>query len=1387
MRRYITYILLSLAAFFCIISCIEEMESPLASSTDKLTLIPRVTSFTNQYITKAANNEGDIRKLAVLVFNESGHLTHSQESASNTTSVSLNRSMLNRDDMSSSTIVMIANMDLEDIQKADGTKLSTTVANKSVLISDLEDYVCHFDNIFYSEVPDAGFPMIGGLKGVDLTPDGDSEIQINLQILFAKVNLQIAVKEGTENALNETEFTLTGATVTNLANATPFAIPTEIDMPACDFLGDPIGDTNATVYGYTDEDYVITEPSQTITSTQQTVKEGSTSSKYTFYIAENRYNHGGTAEIYPSDSWLTSDLYDNYKQQYKPKLARKDGGEGVPTYITVTGKYKDYRSKEWAVNYTVYLGKNNYDNFHIDRNSEYTNYITIKGIRNNNSYKEYDEEGNLVDQNVWIDHRVDVDGLTTQNSAADHVTITRETLIDSHIEVRPLRVKWSGTTYGFARIYMPYYTENNGQTWSQRDETASKKNWIGIELNDKTGSLYCSPNNETTKGKRKYFTDALIPELNTPSINTDIVAESGQDKFIVLNNNECAWIYIDEYIYQESSTTVATSDRMAMIAVDFCTISNDGDITVHNREEYILHQQPLIKINNKYYLENYEEYLHSYDSHDKYKIDTQPTDYTGPGLQWGKSDRMSKSQFVTKKLLSDWSDWAPTNNEAYDFIHATDAADESLSEFVFVDSKGNSLDLTNNTGVNFTYNATENNGISISSMGEMPESAYQYCLSKNKFIEGADGENHKMKVSWYVPDVYELSEIFKSSNSPLSDDSFYWSSQAPYDITQSNILSATIASERVSEARVVSKDGEIDTKGRSEMHRIRCLYTFNGKEADMSARTPEGIGGLIKIPMTVTGEGFFDYDPWFTNLGTETKDYPDPKPTYRFPMGDTYTSEESEILEKANSDFGGTLIEGTHYYAKYPLDMNNWGKRELFNVVYYSMIHHNKWPGLTSKNTTPIAGDILEGLGSIVGQDPLATLETTDKMIERSVTTRSGKKIESMPINVNAVPLDHNEESEDKLTIAFNKGANSSNTPKYEYYNEDGKAAREQKWVKYWNVPEFTSKDFPSNPQSHAATPQPVTYTVTEVEDAIDRAINGILGGLNMDSENCELKTYSHTPVTTSSIYSYQSPNTAKNAGEEYFNNTINVNKEYSKHSVSTTSQTVVLCEYTYTYDKYKREWQNGSLWPPKLPGWGEWKYVSTETASGNITKTLYTYVITYQKPDGTYFRYVAGTGGWDEDETPLSNEEVTIDPEKPNVDALTFYAGNTFTISCTKPNHYIRSVKVNYNTSTIEDGEEYLRFVDNSKELPDENEEPEQMTYLDGISGWSKWHSTGDDTNVTLRLVIYEQEFNVRDWFNPNMVHKDPSSISWPSDHNKSLIITSLEIRLEEVKPPTN
>ena len=126
------------------------------------------------------------------------------------------------------------------------------------------------------------------------------------------------------------------------------------------------------------------------------------------------------------------------------------------------------------------------------------------------------------------------------------------------------------------------------------------KNWIGIELGDKTGSLYCSGDNNPSKGKRKYFTEALVSDLNKASENTDIISEEGQDKFIALANDQCAWVYIDEYWNDTSTATnPATQDRTAKIVVEFCTIA-DNKISVKNREEYILLQQPLIDIDGNF-------------------------------------------------------------------------------------------------------------------------------------------------------------------------------------------------------------------------------------------------------------------------------------------------------------------------------------------------------------------------------------------------------------------------------------------------------------------------------------------------------------------------------------------------------------------------------------------------------------------------------------------------------------------------------------------------------------------------------------------------------------------------------------------------------------------
>lgn len=1342
MRRYFKFLTTSLIACVLTIACVNELDlhQPINESEFYTTLVPRVEGFANQYITKSSYNDEEqtITKLAILVFNEDGKCIHLQESE-NVRSITLNKSMLHSPEQSGkldqATVVMIANIGTDKI--VNGEK---TVKNNwsNLTFSDLENYSFQYDDAqtIITSLGDgfSGFPMIGASK-VDLTSTKQQNpIVVNLKILYAKIKFAISVAEGTEN--QETgqgtgiSFTLTNYSVFNASKQTKLAVPTNQGEPTMTFEEFLLGPKASESPQLAKESSATESDSYAYNDPDKPGKEGSAGGSvsvgdenpisFTFYVSESRFNHGlsieelADADIYP-DGWTTTSeeedvkgytggddenklngvkyFYDELAQQYKPLLAKSESGKpapGLATYVLLNGSYKDYRGEIWNVNYKVYLGKDNSQNFQVDRNSCYTNNIVIKGIRNND-----DTDGR---GEVWIDHRVDVE-IRDANSAADHITITRETLIDSHIEVRPLRVQWGTVNgkeeYAFARVYLPFY-QDNGTTWSQRDEkTSQKKNWIGIELGDKTGSLYCSGDTNPAKGKRKYFTDALVSELNLSSENRDIVSEDVQNKFIPLENNQCAWIYIDEYFNDESTATnPATADRKAKIVVDFCKIDNNI-INVLSTEEYILYQQPLINIGQgKYYVENYEEYLHSYDSYDNYNISSTPADYTGQGLPWGyfyddkEKNHVSKSQFVTKKPFEDWTDWTPTNNEAYDFVHSNDAKSLIQSGYRVADKDGKDIDLSKNNGYNFTYSVSANNAVTISSMGEMPESAYQYCLSKNKFREGTNGQGNEMLIRWYVPDVYELSEIFASENSPLSNENSYWSSQVPYNLVTSGILQTNIASEDVDLARLVSKNGEITDeklRNRSKKHRIRCLYNRDGKTADMDGRTPEGIGGLMKIPMTVANNGFFNYGPWITDVTGGTTDYPNPLPTYRFPMGDTYEGGANDPnRQEADKDFGGVIVDRTHYYTKNPLDPNNWGPLGSGENTTYEAMNPKKWPGLSNKEAE------LWQDSQFINRYKLTD---KDKQITRTYTKRSGAKIESLPSNVTDIYLDHNEPKDNqndpnKLKISFGIGTNTSNTPSYEYYYEDPTVAEGQTWVKKWKVPEYSQ--FPIKGDDEEFKGEPTTRAIAYAAMLVKQE--------ELKDEGYEIK-----------------------------------------------SATVVV---------------KGNLL--------------------NAYSGSYYIIIAYIETQGFHYN---SPGRWGDETT---DGVKPIGPAKPNVDALTFYAGNTFTITA-EQGYYIRSVKVNFNSSTIQSEKTYLRLVDNSKNLPDTNKEPEQMTYLDGTNGWSKWTSVSNDISVTLRLVICDMNTNSwwpGNWGDSKMTHKDPSTLE---QRNQSLIIESLEIRLEKVEETNN
>ena len=1076
MKRYLKYILLSLVAATLAVSCLEELEpTPSLTANDEVAvLVPRVKSFTNQYVTKAGYIEGEdlIKSLKVLIFNDGGTFVYAQDMPVDTRSLMLNKSMLNspahKDKLSNATVVMLANMDLNLLKKINGETVQSNLSSLTITELAGSTYYPERNIIFPSELGNEGFdgfPMIGGVSGVVLTPTSATQQQnpivIDLRVLFAKIEFEIHVEQGSEEQGEGMQFTLDNWAINNVSQATTLAVPTDNGLPVRDFMGNiPDVENIATVDGATiSTDYTTNEVSGNLPDIKTTALNGSPL-KFTFYMAESRYNPG--AYTYPIEN-----LHESFKQQFKPQVADAEGGlptAGRASYVLLEGKYIDYRGTSWDVDYTIYLGKNSYDNFHVDRNSNYKNIISIKGIRDRQAGSYGEGEGD-----VWIDHRVNVeyDG----DSADDCVTITRETLIDSHIEVRPLRVKY-GSDYQFAVIYLPKYPlDQNGniiygtaepKSWGQVLETegGENENWIALENNNgkyNKGKLYCA------NGKRKYFTTSLIEELHldNDAEQNGIRSDDNGRRYILLNSEDCAWIYFDE------NTT--TNTRRALIDVEF--YRSDGSKVV---ETYEIIQSGL-KEAGKYKIERYEEYLHSYDSEDEFGLATSPTDYTQQGLSWGFFNQaISQDIIVSATPLSginlggsDIIDFRPFVEQRYDYFHESDVPNPPYYLYTKND-KDAWTNASYGTGLTFTDRASRNEFITVKDMGTRPTSAYQYCLSKNKFKEDPNGEEHQMIIHWYLPDAYELRDVLNvgSSNSDsdiFKTDAYYWSSQPSFDGISIDLgTELSIKNEVPANARAVSKDG-IDDIERNRQNRIRCFYDPTGILADMNERVPDGLGGLIKVPMRAFDEdnsrGYF-YD-WLQDLEDEKRDTPE-LPTYDFPTGkDFYT-------------FKTFTHNNVTYYAVDPSDENNWSYELLSQTLAY-------YPGLSSKNIQ-------------IENDLIYREQSTDKKYQRTETDIEGKKIEAIPSNTDLAqhPLElYQEDNKNSgiLTIAFDKGSNNSNSPSYSYRREDQVTITT--YTRFWEVPTYDVVKIEETSGSEKKRVQ-VSYSIYNERD-------GLFGALTYD------------------------------------------------------------------------------------------------------------------------------------------------------------------------------------------------------------------------------------------------------------------------------------------------
>lgn len=734
-------------------SCSQD-EISIQSSSPNIQVIGRIPNYNPYYVnTKADDNgktveESAIKYMALLTFDTSGNLIDTQQLRGSAAIFVIDRDILaTRGDLTKSSMYLIANIDQS---QAAGWNIED--------IDDLKDLV-YKTSMTSVGIPSTGIPMIGKIENLNLSPDatiaGD-KIQIELELLYAKI-----------------EFNLT-LNATQIEPQTPsFYVRSCVayNLPKGVYLVDNVNETtNQTAYF---NDVISEGINIPITGNRELTNMNSLA--FTFYMPEHQVNPSKTGEqVYPAG--ISSDIE---KQRYKPLLVEDGEGNysnGKPAYVLINGTYTDHQNQEHLVTYKVYLGSNAIDNFYVERNGRYVNDVTILGITNSKDA----EEGS-----VSMDHRVDV-------SRNDFIVfMEREAMLDSHFEVRPIRVKINpdenGKPKGKVTISIP-------------DDC----NWIRLE---KKKSAPTDDTKYCTNGKRKYFTTTLFDESDLgDSTSCEITS----------NNDNCVWLYIDEYIDILEGLTGKTDEQIAAMVAEQQKKKRSAIITLTYTPvnggptevtEYQFIQRciypimttvnnPLYNRRNAdgtpyiYYIEFFEEYLHNFDSNDGFGL----TDYDG--MPWGLEDlpisskhqaafidessqsfllRVLKFLGIDSETILNQSIGTLETAPQYDFYLSRDKAEKGLPD---------GITIRDYRGKDFTHEIltiAKNNGkLSAGTLDAEPESAAEYCYNKNK-RDNNDLLNME-NMHWYMPSIDEIEDIVTSAHFdfPVFQDNFYWSSQPAY-------------------------------------------------------------------------------------------------------------------------------------------------------------------------------------------------------------------------------------------------------------------------------------------------------------------------------------------------------------------------------------------------------------------------------------------------------------------------------------------------------------------------------------------------------------------------------------------------------------------------------
>ena len=643
-----------------------------------------------------------------------------------------------------------------------------------------------------TQLPKAGMPMIGMLKGVDLSKASGNTI-IPMKALMARVDIRVTLdpnQESTDGRLPQ--LTIKEYGVMNMPTTVPYTMPDTVAQKSTPVLGE----------GELEKEIKVTLENPIVIN-----KNTHDQDVFTYYTYENiQYPDKGAiradgTHAYNDDGVLTFPAgvtTAKEKQRWKPTIAYKDRASAM----VLRGSYVTHQGLTYEAEFKVFMGQNTIDDFKVKRNHKYVNNITIHGL---------DYVRNSDDNTYTFDGRVNV---KTDNPV--YLAIVNERKVDAHASVRPMDV-W------FLLRENADGTLNENVDWESEveltiEDANTSAKWIRMEVIPREEMRILENNKEkfiAGRGARDYFTTDLISKLDM---------ENGMSE----TNHQCGWhvtidgkrdksrsrvyFYIDENVTPNAQGEIL--DRIAKVKIVYRKRESENGPILDERERILeIEQRGLKKITYSHpsggtiddtYMEYYEEYLEHYDPLDQH---TMPGELY-KGMPWGIEGKNYHQ--------SGWSR----------LINSDEVYDDGLQATQFVI-------YTRGTNPDSEY-------IPMSTVklynDNPPSTAFHYCYGKNK--RNADGSVPSPKNNsyqnidnggWYLPGIRELERALTEQYFIFPDfkGNFYWSASAAKNV----VLNSYGARNRARATKIIINGTDVD-------------YAESGSEnRDDDYTGPDGIKG----------------------------------------------------------------------------------------------------------------------------------------------------------------------------------------------------------------------------------------------------------------------------------------------------------------------------------------------------------------------------------------------------------------------------------------------------------------------------------------------------------------------------------------------------------------